>query len=214
MTSKKNISPSQKIKKIIKNSPSVLIVGPMLRLHLGEKMPLPTGIPCLLIDGGQNFYKGKSKTALSLGDNDSSKGRLDILLPFKKDFSDFAFALKNLPSNVKILILKGFLGGRKAHELFNLGEIHHFLESKKETIAFFDDKIMALSGGSYEIEFEGPFSLACLTKTQVSLSGDCDYKTKKTLFRPLSSLGLSNFARGKFKIKTSGPIFILMRKYA
>ncbi len=210
LSPKKPISPSEKAKKIIRDSVSVLMVGPMLKPISRGKIPLPEGIPCFLIDGGKNFFKGKSASVLTLGDNDSSKTPLDIVLPTKKDFSDFAFALKLLPPSVKILILRGFLGGRRDHELFNMGETHHFLKSRKETMAFFDEQIIAISTGSYEIELQGQFSIACLEKTKIHLSGDCDYQAKEIIFFPLSSLGLSNFSHGKIKIKTTKPIFILL----
>lgn len=203
-------SPSQKAKMVIKDSPSVLLVGPMLKLVSRGKLPLPKDIPCLLIDGGRDFFRGKSENSLSLGDCDSSKGPLDILLPAKKDYSDFGFALSLIPKTVKILFLRGFLGGRRDHELFNLGEISHFLHSKRQVMAFFDNKIIALSGGQYEFEFKGTFSIAVFEKTQVTLTGKCLYQTKKKIFKPLSSLGLSNEGKGKMQIRTSKPLFIII----
>ncbi len=207
---KTKISPSQKAKMVIKDSPTVLLVGPMLKSVSRGKIPLPKNIPCLLIDGGKDFFRGKSENVLSLGDCDSSKGPLDILLPVKKDYSDFSFALGLLPKTVKILFLRGFLGGRRDHELFNLGEISHFLRGKSQVMAFFDNEIIALSAGQYELELKGTFSLAVFEKTQVTLTGKCLYQTKKKIFKPLSSLGLSNEGKGKMHIMTNKPLFILI----
>ena len=204
------ISPSKKAKMVIQNSPFVLLVGPMLKPLSRRKMPLPKNIPCLLIDGGKDFFRGESKNVLSLGDCDSSKGPLDILLPTKKDYSDFGYALSLLPKTVKILFLEGFLGGRRDHELFNMGEIAHFLRGKKHTMSFFDNEIIALSAGEYELKLKATFSVAVFEETRVTLKGKCLYQTKNKLFKPLSSLGLSNKATGKVQIKTNKPLFIII----
>lgn len=207
---KKTISPLRKAKLAIKDSPAVLFLGPMLKASFRGKIDLPRGIPCLLIDGGKDFVRKKNSSTISIGDSDSSSGPLDITLSPQKDYSDFAFALKILPRTAKILFLRGFLGGRRDHELFNMGEIFHFLRGKKGVMAFFDKEIIAIGPGKYELELEGTFSLACFEKTKIDLHGDCLYPVKNRFFAPVSSLGLSNEAHGRIHIQVNRPIFILI----
>ena len=106
------------------NKGPLTIVGP---LYIGEA---DFKEPVLFIDGGSRFRN--SPEGLSLGDNDSSIGELDILLSPDKDFSDLSYALRNIPSHYKEIHLQGFLGGRKDHEIINMGEVQNFLKLAPE----------------------------------------------------------------------------------
>lgn len=205
-------------KATLKKSKKVLIIGPISPLIQRKFLTFPM----LFVDGGTRYLKNHKKlrfSSFSLGDGDThthttaSKNQLDLLLPAKKDYSDFKFALSMLPNNLKLIYLTGFLGKRKDHELINFGEVHHFLKKKKSTEVHFlhrkQLKITAISSGKYSFSRTGNFSLLALEPAEVTLDGKCEYKIiKKRKISTLSSLGLSNIGFGKIKLKTNRPVFI------
>lgn len=165
--------------------------------------------PIIFVDGGANVRKDKE--GVVIGDGDSFDGKLDVVLNPEKDFSDLAFALENIPERFSDIVLQGFLGGRRDHELFNIGEAYHFLKSRSEPANLnFDDVIIGYSAGKWEFKRNGVFSVAVVEETQLSIIGDCKYQlSDKSTVSPLSSLGLSNEGYGTIYIEGDGPVFIL-----
>lgn len=194
----------------LKKSKNIVVIGP-ISPQIPRKL---LAFPQLFVDGGTKFKK-KNAQHFSVGDGDShDKKQLDIMLPAKKDYSDFKFALSLIPSNNKEIYLTGFLGKRKDHELVNFGEIHHFLKKKKSTQAHFllknQVKIIALSSGKFNFSRTGNFSILALEPALLTLTGKCEYKILKKRKLPIfSSLGLSNIGFGKIKIKTNRPVFVI-----
>jgi len=108
-----------------------------------------------------------------------------------------------------LIDLLGFRGGRADHDLINLAEVHRFLKQTRDAIVHFDDQIIAYSGGSWEFEFNGTFSLFAFEKVNIQMSGACQYPIdQKTEFQELSSHGLSNKASGLVNVRCDRPFFI------
>jgi thiamine pyrophosphokinase len=196
----------------LKNNLEWVLLGPM-----GPELPsfLSTH-PLIGVDGGAQFAK---KLNIWVGDADSFTKKVEADHFFKfstqKGLSDLALALDLLKmASPKILHLWGFLGGRKDHELFNLGEGLHFLENKQNTkINFYNSNgeltYLLLSTGLWKFKHSGLFSLGTLKKTKVKLTGQCLYQLPNPhSIEALSSLGLSNESQGEVELETEGPIFI------
>lgn len=162
--------------------------------------------PVIFIDSGTQY---KTDVGISLGDNDSFDGELNIKLNPHKNFSDLAYALKNIPSRFTIINLLGFLGGRRDHELFNLGEVSLFLKQRDMTTVFFDTEIIAYSAGKWEFELNQTFSLFSFEENQVTLTGNCKYPLENQKITGYDSFTLSNEANGSIELKNSTPILIL-----
>ena len=196
----------------------VTLIGPLF----SSPLLLPRNeSPFLFIDGGchnitnvKNDYLKLFKNFffLKLGDQDSYDGELDVVLEKTKGFSDLAYGLGLLTDTIKTISLQGFLGGRKDHELFNLGEVHYFLSSSKAhkscSVAF-GKTFKAFPKGVQQIDHRGTFSLFVLEKTLIQIEGNVQYTLKHpTLLNPLSSLGLSNIGLGPFTVTSEGPFFL------
>lgn len=190
------------------------VLGPM-----GPELPdFLSGNPLLCVDGGANFAH---KMDIWVGDGDSFKKEIhcENIYRFSSDkaLSDLALALTLFKDAQSFTLhVWGFLGGRKDHELMNLGEAFHSLVGKPHSrIIFYDSQsgkrtLEILGAGSWPFRHEGTFSLAALFPTQVQILGDCDYPLKeKTPLLPLSSLGLSNKSRGAIQVISEGPVMIL-----
>lgn len=173
--------------------------------------------PIMAIDGGARHT---TKMDLWLGDGDSTSGPLktpyQFQFPQDKDRSDLALGLSLLKDKLPYkLHLWGFLGGRRDHELFNLGEVSNFLaEHPGSEVLFYDDQgsvpYQLLAKGSWSINHHGIFSVGTFLKTFFSIQGDCRYPLAGlTELHPVSSLGLSNEAQGTLTIVCEGPIFII-----
>lgn len=189
-----------RIKNYLNENASVIhIVGP-----LTQSFDSDPNEPTLFIDGGTKF---KKDYGFSLGDNDSFQGELDYKLPKDKDFSDLQFALTLIPSQTETVYLHGFLGGRKDHELINLGEVAHFLFERNESKVVFDDRITAYSQGFWEFELQNTFTLFSFHENTLSLTGECKYQLIKQSLKPFSSHGLSNEAEGKISLHNSAPLY-------
>ena len=173
--------------------------------------------PVIAVDGGADFSK---KIDLWVGDADSIQGSLPdvprIELATNKDRSDLAHALLQVPDSVVKLHLWGFLGKRRDHEWFNLGEVVRWLTSRAQVSAYFYDhrgkvKVVSLTRG--ELTVTGLFSLASLEINEVSLTGECDYLLQEpTEVGPLSSVGLSNRARGLIQVNAIRPILLFFEE--
>ncbi len=167
--------------------------------------------PVIFVDGGARCRK--SGQGIAVGDGDSFDGELDILLNRDKDFSDLAFVLANIPQGFSQIHLLGFLGGRRDHEMFNFGEVHRFLTTAAPAKALFDDKVAAWSAGRWSFCRHGGFSLGVLEESRIKMEGDCRYPcSEPTLFKPLTSLGLSNIGSGTIRLECSRPVFVFFEE--
>ncbi len=189
-----------------------VFLGPM-----GPLLPASMfGHPLLCVDGGAQFA---TTSDVWIGDKDSFQGEINSKHTFHfsthKDKSDLSLAFDLIQSDFsKTLHLWGFLGGRKDHEIFNLGEALRFLERQPESIVKFYDHegrvtFLLLSKGSWKISHIGLFSIGSLKEVELKMTGDCLYPLlNRSIIQPFSSHGLSNEAKGTIAIEASGPIFI------
>lgn len=195
-----------------KNKTEWVFVGPM-----GPSLPETLrNFPVMAIDGGARYT---SHIDVWIGDADSHQELVHsphvFKLPVEKDMSDLAAALGLFqePRHYKFH-LWGLLGGRRDHELFNLGETFSFLDRNPECQAmFYDEKgkltYYMVGAGHWKFTHVGVFSLGTLKKTDVRLTGNCKYQMTKTeTLKPLSSFGLSNEGKGEMLLETEGPVFI------
>ena len=180
------------------------LVGPFARTSE------PFHDPVIFVDGGTRLRRAGE--GIAIGDGDSWSGDLDIRLDQQKDYSDLAFALSSLPRNTRLIHLSGFLGGRRDHELINLGEVYGFLQSRGHpTTARFDAEIIGYSPGAWEFDHDGVFSIASFEETHVSINGDCSYPLiEPTRVTPMSSLCLSNEAKGTILITCTESVFVFL----
>ena len=134
-----------------------------------------------------------------------------------KDQSDLSLALELLKTQFKgediKVLLHGFSGGRLDHQLAIIGELHLFLKSnsnKARTIIYDEQGYCVAEGttGTFSGEHIGEFSVFTLEKEKITISGNATY-TGDFELGPLSSLGLSNRAKGCFKVASSLPFFII-----
>ncbi len=190
--------------KSLRRKEELTIVGP---LYSGESK---FSEPVIFVDGGANFRTGN--IGVSVGDGDSFSGELDYVLPQEKDYSDLAFVLNSLPPSIETINLQGFLGNRRDHELFNLGEAHRALQIEKgRREIFFDNEIVGFSKGQWEFSHTGTFSVFVFSETRLRLTGDCKYQIPEIgEIGVLSSLGLSNIAKGLVQMECEGPVFVFM----
>jgi len=189
------------------------------RVTLVGPLPLAAGAesfeePLIWVDGGAD-HRDAHVTAgkgFAIGDGDSARGALDQYLPADKDCSDLAHVLRRLPAHFGEVILRGFLGARRDHELFNLGEVHHFLAAAKSPArARFDRSVFGYSKGEWQFTADGVFSLAVFAPTEVELAGACQFALPAAAtIAPLTSLGLSNRGFGEITLRARGPVFIFM----
>jgi thiamine pyrophosphokinase len=193
-------------------------IGPLFSLPF--ILP-PTDSSFIFVDGGCHFFTEVKNSYLrsfptfnflKVGDQDSYKGELDVVLEKTKNFSDLAYAFSLLPKNIEYISLQGFLGGRKDHELFNLGEAHHFLASEQSHpngSLSFENSFKAFSSGTHQINYQGPFSLFVLEQTSLQMIGDVMFPLPSpTPLKALSSHGLSNIGQGSFNIISEKPFFL------
>ena len=209
----------------IKGHRRITLVGPMpvaVPVPMEPPGPAASEAPVIWVDGGANHRRQCAdnadnadnahgeKPGFAVGDGDSFDGKLDQYLDPDKDYSDLAYVLGRLGSRFAEVVLLGFLGARRDHELFNLGEVHHFLAAAKTpTTARFDNCLNAYSSGQWTFEADGIFSLAVLEAATVQLRGACQFPIPTpTRIAPLKSLGLSNRGFGEITLTTRGPAFV------
>lgn len=173
--------------------------------------------PLLAIDGGAKFL---DRMDIWVGDGDSHEENLTncghiFKYPPEKDQSDFALALSAFSLKLSYkLHLWGLLGGRKDHELFNLGEALSFLDQRPGSeILFYDQagkvSFQLFSQGEWTFHHHGSFSLGSLKDVEVFMEGECSYPISPSrILRPLSSLGLSNEGKGAVSLHIKGAVFI------
>ncbi len=182
----------------------VNLIGPFFD---GEAV---TTEPIVYVDSGSEF-RGPNQ-GFSVGDGDSSSQPLDEKLIAEKDYSDLAYVFNSIPEHFSDIHLNGFLGGRRDHEIINVGEAHHFLKARTQpTTLNFNHKIRAFSAGKWQITIQGTFSCIVIEPCQVVLNGACKYQSHDgKVWLPLNSFGLSNEGSGPISIKNSGPLFIFL----
>lgn len=166
-------------------------------------------VPAIFVDSASRF-QGDDPLHVSVGDGDSSLNELDVMLPPEKDFSDLAYVLSQIPAHIRRLSMVGFLGGRRDHELLNLGEIHRFLQKRSAPVECdLDWAVCAFSEGQWPLLLKGLFSLIVFAPTEVQLTGACRYPIAqpKTL-EIVSSFGLSNEGFGEVELRCRGPVFV------
>jgi thiamine pyrophosphokinase len=187
-------------------------------------------MPTIYVDGGSDYradggwaasqltpHAGQSSLPLiSIGDGDSAAGKLDEVLPAHKDYSDLAFALRNLPQNIVAVEMLGFLGERRDHELANLGEVHAFLKTRADfcrvEIHSHEQTVFAFARGTLTIDVAGTFSVMVLEPTAVKVEGACEYKLAGDVVLPVaSSHGLSNVGSGAVTITSDQPCFVFLQ---
>lgn len=164
--------------------------------------------PVIYVDRGAHFRKAHE--GFSVGDNDSSVQPLDEVISVEKDYSDLAYALSFVGENFSQIEMWGFLGGRRDHELCNLGEVHSLLKSRTRLLkVLFDREIVAFSAGEWTFETFGTFSTFAFDPLHLTMSGDCKYcVSEEKNYLALSSQGVSNLGYGKVHIKTDAPLFV------
>lgn len=197
----------------LKNITEWVFVGPM-GPHTPDHL---RNFPTICVDGGAHFSENMH---IWIGDNDSLM--IDKIesphifkLPIEKDQSDLGHAFNLFQeSRYYKFHLWGFLGGRRDHELFNLGESFNFLERHQESQMMFygeNGQLLyhILGAGQWKFAHKGIFSLGTLKKTSVKLTGEVKYSIPRhEVLYPLSSLGLSNVGEGEILLETRGPVFI------
>jgi thiamine pyrophosphokinase len=189
------------------------LLGPM-----GPKLPsFLAKFPIIGVDGGAQFSE---RLDIWIGDSDSGLPHencpISYRYPPEKSASDLALCLQLLKHIPRLkLHLWGFTGGRKDHELINLGECLSFLESMEDSeIHCYDSQGKVLyrffGKGQWSFSHQGIFSLVTLKPQSLTLTGLCDYQVpERREFPPLSSMGLSNQARGQLHLQTDGPVLFI-----
>ena len=93
------------------------------------------------------------------------------------------------------IYLHGFLGGRRDHELLNLGEAYHFLDGRGEPAHLLHGPCRrGIQRRQLGVSLPTDCSAWwCSLPARLTLSGQCRYPiAPDTLVKPVSSLGLSN----------------------
>lgn len=188
------------------------LVGPM-----GPDVPGDLVAHSLLaVDGGARFC---SRMDVWVGDGDSHLNSINCPNKYQfsphKSQSDLALALLLLKSSSPLTLHAwGFLGGRRDHELLNLGECLHFLEHHpRSQINFYEGNgrlaVKCLAAGSWNFHRKGIFSLASMKEVILKLTGACQYPIPSEItLSPFSSLGLSNMGQGDIHLLTQGPVMV------
>lgn len=184
------------------------------RLHIVGPLATPQRLPepVLFIDGGCHFRRGDE--GLAIGDGDSYAGAMQVQLDPVKDFSDLAFTLTHINQPYAEIVLSGFLGRRRDHELFNLGESHRFLQARTTpTRLRFDHAVLAFSPGRAQFTRVGGFSLAVFADATLQVTGACHYRCPTPINLPsLASHGLSNIGYGIIHSECDQPLFVLFEE--
>lgn len=201
----------------------LVLVGPVMAAPLLAQDLSRIGIDNaqqVAIDGGIEFAL---KPALWVGDGDSSppaapesKSATPVAFKDNQDETDLRFCLNGVRDWAwRELHLFGFLGGRRDHELANLGEIHAELKSRANFISavFYDEKlepaVRFFRAGAHRVKINGAFSLLSLEGCTADISGDCDYAAAGTELPALSGRGISNRGRGMVEISCTAPFMLI-----
>jgi thiamine pyrophosphokinase len=213
------------INKIKENGKSILVFGPLFIPKKIILSTLNTQKPSLiiLVDRGNHHIKmipkKYKKICLSVGDGDSNiENKLDITLNPKKDHSDLDFVVDAIikSKSTKSISALGFCAcyekstceERFDHFLFNLGSFRK-LSIKLSINISVDHKFNFLPKGKQVHFYSGIFSLISFRNQKIKIYGDVEYPlTKWKRIHSLSSLALSNIAKGKFVIESSADLVL------
>ncbi len=191
----------------LQDKPQWNIIGPV-----SPELP-SISRPTLAVDGGASFVPNFD---VWIGDNDSYLEKIDsknaFFFPTDKSVSDLALGLSLFETTQNYTLhLYGFLGERRDHELFNIGEISLHLKRKKENKVILyrgqTPLFIFFGAGTHQLTNAGTVSIGTLYPQNITLSGKLDY-TGTFSYAPLSSLGLSNIASGPYQIQAEAPFFI------
>ena len=197
--------------KEVRKVKKVQFIGPLI----GYQSDIDTSLPTIFIDGGTKVLKKRDfKIFISLGDGDSSKTPLGIKLPTRKNCSDLKFGLDLMKDTATSIQLLGFSSKKQEkrldHLLANIGE-SYFHCKKYSKIISIDQKLIILPKGVHQLNFTGHFGLLTLEKSRLKMHGNIDYQIiESSILSPLSSLGISNYSYGKFKIENNRPVIIVL----
>lgn len=192
---------------------NLVVIGPML--EKGWLMPdFLKSMPQIAVDGG---VWHSPAPVLWAGDGDS--GFIPDAVPsfFKDDqnITDLSFCLGGVSCwTWAHLHAVGFSGGRRDHDLANLGEVHALMKERPhfERATFYDHTsrpvIRMFNAGKHAVDVSGIFGLLCIEAATVSLSGDCEYKVAALKLAPLSGRGVSNQGRGVVEVVSDGPFIV------
>jgi thiamine pyrophosphokinase len=192
--------------------PVLALVGPMDF----DNSAMPADMPHLAVDGG---IRHAPRPLLWLGDGDSGAMPQNIPAFLKpgQDETDLRFCLNGIRGwRWQALHLFGFLGGRKDHELANMGEIHAEMTARPAlTSARFHDAagqpaLTFYNKGRHRLELRQRFSLLALEPATVSIDGDCAYPARSLALPVLSGQGVSNIGHGMVAIEADKPFSIIL----
>lgn len=197
---------------LIKDSGHVTLVGPLYN----QKHTAVT--PTIYVDGGGIFADPAAvdNPVVFVGDGDSgTEVELDEKLPVEKDYSDLAFVLSALPQSITRVDMLGFMGGRRDHDLCNMGEVHAFLQARAHftcvEMSGRESRVIGFCKGRVNLDIQGIFSVFVLESAAVKISGECKYPlSRERVLSPLSSVGLSNEGFGAVEIESGSPAFVIL----
>jgi thiamine pyrophosphokinase len=220
-----------KLQNKIKQAKRFIIVGPMSfskkQMEAEIKKLDRNELFILYVDGGvkyrtfvENLLEKESFltfSSMSVGDNDSSKVKLDHL-KIDQEMSDLAYVLmliKKFGTQIESVFLYGFLGKspRYDHLLVNMGEISSFQKAilPARPLLSMEGKIIFCNKGHHILSIKSLFSLLTLIPIKVEISGECEFHFAGIL-NVLSSQGLSNLGHGLVSIEASGPFIVTMNR--
>jgi len=201
-----------------KGTAQIILVGPLqesiLQPDLLKTVGLE-GVPQIAIDGGA---RAAVNPVLWAGDGDSGHApqSTPAFIKDSQDITDFRFCLDGIRNwRWNTLHLFGFLGGRRDHELANLGEIHTEMKARPQfskAVFYGSDnraQVQFFQAGAHTIELHGTFSVLALEHAEITISGECRYPAERVSLHPLSGQGISNEAFGRVEISSSAPFMLL-----
>lgn len=194
----------------------LVLAGPLLSQKLEAGALSPHGLeeaPQVAVDGGVHFAKNP---VIWAGDGDSA-GAAPPQFKHGQDETDLRFCLNGIRSwGWRELHLFGFLGGSRAHELANFGEIHSEMGLRPGFTravfygAAFAPEVYFLQEGRHRLDIRGRFSLLSLLPSRVRITGACAYATDAIELRALSGRGVSNEGSGEVIFDSSLPFMVLL----
>jgi len=174
----------------------------------------------LYVDGGAR-KKNKSTlkqniSSLSIGDNDSFQGKLDLTLPKNKNYSDLEGALALIGHRADIILMDGFISlkneSRFDHLLSMFHSIFNFVK-KYNTFVFINHNLIMLPRGIHHINIHNYFGIIAFTNTSLQILGKVDFKSEVNMnISSLSSKACSNRGFGIVKIKIDKPVLLTINE--
>lgn len=191
----------------------IVLIGPMLEQEW-QMQTFFKALPQIAVDGG---IWHAQEPLLWAGDGDSGfvPDKVPVFVKDDQRVTDFAFCLAGVSGWAwKRLHAVGFTGGRRDHDLANIGEVHALMKKRRqfESATFYDDKAMPVlrlyNAGRHEVDINGRFGLLCIEPATVTLAGACEYAASSLKLDPLSGRGVSNQGRGIVEVTADAPCII------